>query len=329
MKKTETVLVVENDEVGDVYREAINRILDVNVVWVKNKQDALRETRQALDLRVVVLDQRLEASELGTEIAKEILKINPLVKIIVFSGQARLEDVGPLWNKGLIFRYVKKTDAQELPGIVVEAFAAYGIDYLKTQITERNKLLFSFSTGLNWFRRHRVYLVSQYSNGLVQRDSWQDSLTIDVGQEIAREHHIKLGRATKYEQSKLNELGLRYKGKLDQLTHSLETAGAIKGSTSQLVANTADVMEAQTESMKLSWHDMPSTLVEDALTISYQTSQLYEEQVNIIAVECPECQRIELHTFTTWEPTATVSRKQVIIYKDGTRKETDLGTMTL
>ena len=73
------ILIVENEESGKVYKEILERALNVEVFWARNKDEAIHIVENN-HIKVALLDQRLEAGELGTEVWK-IIEQNPFGEI--------------------------------------------------------------------------------------------------------------------------------------------------------------------------------------------------------------------------------------------------------
>ena len=92
MKKS-SILIVENDDVGRIYKETIEDILNIDVFWAKNENEAINIIENNY-IKVALLDQRLDAGELGTDVLEKLRKIQPNVIAIMLTGKAHNEEIG-------------------------------------------------------------------------------------------------------------------------------------------------------------------------------------------------------------------------------------------
>jgi two-component system, response regulator RegA len=100
-----TVLLVDDE---DRFREALSRQLSVrgfNVLSAANGEDAVKMVHNnAID--VTILDQKMPGMG-GTQTFNEIKKIDPLIEIIMLTGQATVDDALEIMKQGA-FDYIMK-----------------------------------------------------------------------------------------------------------------------------------------------------------------------------------------------------------------------------
>lgn len=137
------ILIVENEESGKIYKEILERALNVEVFWARNKDEAIHIVENN-HIKVALLDQRLEAGELGTEVWKIIRDKQGDIKPIMLTGRARREEVGEGIKLGYVDYIDKFVDLDRLPESVIKALESYNSTSLNSRIDRKFKLLFEF-----------------------------------------------------------------------------------------------------------------------------------------------------------------------------------------
>ena len=101
------VLLVDDE---DVFREATARQLTAALPLVENEQP-----------EVVVLDQEMPGMH-GSETFLEIKKINPLIEVIMLTGNTSVENAIELMQKGTFDYLMKPIDVNELLYKIEDAY---------------------------------------------------------------------------------------------------------------------------------------------------------------------------------------------------------------
>ena len=128
------IIVVDDDEdAAKTFAELIETKLKIPVISESNPSTVLQIVRQE-SIKIVVLDQRMPAMS-GTELYKEIKKINPYIVALMLTGEADRKEVRYAMSTLGYFDCVEKNDIQILPNKVISALAAYEVGLAKNQNT--------------------------------------------------------------------------------------------------------------------------------------------------------------------------------------------------
>jgi CheY-like chemotaxis protein len=312
------ILLVENDEIGKTYAELIEKTLDAQVTWVNNRKSAI-ENVENNNIKVVILDQRLEAGELGTEVLKEILKINPFVVSILLSGQARADDVESAHKMGL-FRYIDKTDIDQLPEVIIQALWKYNALVLAERTSKAKKELFSFSKGLNPFKKYRVYQLNKIciNENYIFTNSWLEKLSVEAGQAIETEVDVEFNQQIIIEDKGITELVNNYSLAMENLKVKLGGGVQVMMRSERTQRSIGEIKKSAKRKLSLSLPEIPKNIKENYLvSISYQINQVFKQYADIIGVECPLCNSMEIYSIISYEPTNQIKKRQLLLYKDG------------
>jgi two-component system, response regulator RegA len=114
------VLLVDDE---DIFREATARQLTVRgfVVLTANSGEAALPLVQNEGPEVVVLDQEMPGMH-GSETFIEIKKINPLVEVIILTGNTSVENAIELMQQGTFDYLMKPIDINELLYKIEDAY---------------------------------------------------------------------------------------------------------------------------------------------------------------------------------------------------------------
>ena len=127
------VLLVDDE---DVFREATARQLTVRGfnVLTANSGEAALPLVQNENPEVVVLDQEMPGMH-GSETFVEIKKINPLVEVIMLTGNTSVENAIELMQKGTFDYLMKPVDINELLYKIEDAYTRKKLNEKQQQDT--------------------------------------------------------------------------------------------------------------------------------------------------------------------------------------------------
>jgi ActR/RegA family two-component response regulator len=321
------ILIVENEESGKVYKEILERALNVEVFWARNKDEAIHIVENN-HIKVALLDQRLEAGELGTEVWKIIRDKQKDIKPIMLTGRAHRDEVGEAIKLGYVDYIDKLADLVKLPESVIKALESYNSTLLNSRIDRKFKLLFEFYKGINFLKKYKVYLISQIllDKDYVFEDKWIEKLSVEAGQTIEHEIEFEFEDRVEIEHQIQEELVSKYSLKVEVLKNAIE--GGLTGTLKQ--EKRTKVIKSSGEKTKfkesLSLPAIPSDVDQDYLASkSFQINQVYERYQNIIEIVCPECKASEIRSIIFHIPTTKIAKRQIDVLKSGKRTTIDTG----
>jgi len=131
MKKERLTVLLVDDE--DRFREATSRQLTVRgfkVLEAVNGKEALAILNHS-NPDVIVLDQKMPEMD-GIQTFKEIKKINPLIEVIMLTGQATVETALTVMKLGAFDYIMKPMNIDELLFKIEDAYA-------KRYLAEKNQ----------------------------------------------------------------------------------------------------------------------------------------------------------------------------------------------
>ncbi len=191
-----------------------------SLISLKTKLDAIPtdDPREALEIirnnpiAVAVLDQRMPEKD-GTQLFREIAQIDPLIKAIMLTGEAKPEEVAKAFGIGYM-DYLEKSKVEELPSRVLVQYARYQVDIAKKSIYAKPLTLVKARKGLISGTTVRVDLASidLLDEEFVFPDSWATMKQIRAGESLKEVDKLEITRRyvheTESEQSLAGKLGL-------------------------------------------------------------------------------------------------------------------------
>lgn len=326
------ILLLEDRDEGQRFKELLEDTLNVNVIWVRNSNDAIKAVEENY-IKVALLDQRLEPGELGTEIFKKIRKIQHNFIPIMLTSRARDEEVGEAINLKY-YKYVNKSDTEQLPDIVLNALIQHNLDLASSKVRVKKKLIHQFKRkGINPFRaKYQVYLISMYllDDQFMFDDKWLEILSVDAGKSIEKEHEMSFENTVKFENKTITELSNKYSIGIEIFSNKLKNELSEKISTDEHQGVTTINKKSSKIKIALSLPAIPPDVNQNYLASkSFQTNQVYEKHLNILEILCPECKLSETISLITYNPLPKVAKRQVDIERDGNKKIIDCGIVTI
>ena len=320
------ILIVENTDVGRIYKETIEGTLNVDVFWAKNENEAINIIENNY-IKVALLDQRLDAGELGTEVLKKLRKIQKNVIPIMLTGKAHQDEIGNAMSMGY-FKYVDKKNIENLPEDIMRAIEVHNLNLLDSLRDGKQQLIFKFYKGFNLFNKYKVYLISQslLDKEFIFEDKWVEKLSVEAGKTIENEIEFELENEIVIGDKSVAELITKYSININGLKNSLknEMSGSIK---QEIMTQKINRQKKTTKlKMELTLPPIPQDVNQDYLASkSFQVNQVYYKYSNVIEVVCPECKTPERHSLISYIPISKISKRQVDVLKSGQKEIIEIG----
>ncbi|MEI3788770.1 MULTISPECIES: response regulator [unclassified Chryseobacterium] len=170
------ILIAEDHEMGSLSVQKTLEELNIpNVDYVYYCDDALAKIKKSIrendpyDLMITDLsyeeDHHLQNIKDGKELIDEVRKLQPLLKIIVFSGERKSGIIDLLFTESRINGYVRKArnDSKELKKAIASVYV--NENYLSLDLKQEVKKLNSYE-----FTKYDITLVSLLSQGVQQKN---------------------------------------------------------------------------------------------------------------------------------------------------------------
>ncbi|WP_426476469.1 response regulator [Chryseobacterium sp. CBSDS_008] len=170
------ILIAEDQEMGSLSVQKTLEELNIpNVDYVYYCDDALAKVKKSIrendpyDLLITDLsyeeDHHLQNIKDGKQLIEEARKLQPLLKIIVFSGERKSGIIDSLFNNCKINGFVRKArnDSKELKKAIAAVYV--NESYLSLDLKQEVKKLNSYE-----FTSYDITLVSLLSQGVQQKN---------------------------------------------------------------------------------------------------------------------------------------------------------------
>lgn len=170
------ILIAEDHEMGSLSVQKTLEELNIpNVDYVYYCDDALAKVKKSIrendpyDLMITDLsyeeDHHQQNIKDGKELIDEVRKLQPLLKIIVFSGERKSGIIDLLFTESRINGYVRKArnDSKELKKAIASVYV--NENYLSLDLKQEVKKLNSYE-----FTKYDITLVSLLSQGVQQKN---------------------------------------------------------------------------------------------------------------------------------------------------------------
>jgi DNA-binding NarL/FixJ family response regulator len=170
------ILIAEDHEMGSLSVQKTLEELNIpNVDYVYYCDDALAKIKKSIrendpyDLMITDLsyeeDHHQQNIKDGKELIDEVRKLQPLLKIIVFSGERKSGIIDLLFTESRINGYVRKArnDSKELKKAIASVYV--NENYLSLDLKQEVKKLNSYE-----FTKYDITLVSLLSQGVQQKN---------------------------------------------------------------------------------------------------------------------------------------------------------------
>jgi response regulator RpfG family c-di-GMP phosphodiesterase len=320
------ILIVENTETGEQYKQLVERELDIEVIWVRTESEALEAVENNF-IKIAVLDQRLSPGELGTEVYKKIRERQPNILGIMISGKAGGSEVYEALSHLKFFKFVDKENILELPESIREALEAYNIPRFTKRINSQRKLIHQFRKGFSIFPNFEVYLldIKLLDENYIFEDRWVERMSVEAGNNLSNEFEIEFKNNVELEKKSTLELTTKYSNTLKLLKNSLssELAGKLNSEIRSKESSEIRIKSKITQS--LSVPPIPSDVKLDYLASkSFQTNQVYEKYICHIEIVCKHCSIPEIMPIILYFPISKIAKRQIDILRSG--KETVIPT---
>lgn len=303
------ILVVDNDlRAANDFAKMLSRRTSLLAKATDSPKEALDLIRSE-PIKLVVLDQRMPEKS-GTELFKDIVKINPYIRGIMLTGEAEPAEIMEAYTIGFAAS-VQKSNLRSLPGIILSEYARYHANMMERELHRTSVVIMSESHGFVMFRKRIDYILDSVeitNQDFVNDDHWVTVKQIHTGESMKEEDTIELEAKYLFEQNleskMMSKMGISTEQIL-KLNSSLEATISEKLKTSFTIGTKRTVK--RTWEMKLP--DEPANPA-GLFVVSrhYQRAPVYIEIRCIVIRKCRCCgvdQPISVIVYATTTKIAT------------------------
>ena len=316
-------ILVVDDNIGAAkeYARLIFLKCRIHAIAVDNPNEAIEVVKNQ-PIKIVILDQKMPLKP-GTELFKDLKKIDPKIRAIMLSGDAAPEEVGEAFNIGYI-DYLHKSKVEELPNRVFIEFTRRHIDEISE--TKQNKLTHFFKKSFlkNIFKHSTnffLHSVSTINEEYVFPDKWETIKQIKAGEEIEFKDKIDITEKYIHEESNKSELISKFSFApklLNEIISNLEMS--VRSEIKNQLEYSNNLRIEVTRKYKLPSEPVNPT---DLHVISrhFQRAKVYKQVRYLILKKCDCCILHQIFPVILFHVTNKIATKHQDYYSDGISKE--------
>jgi CheY-like chemotaxis protein len=318
------ILVVDDEALyARNLAEWLQNRMPQRVAHTDRKDEALAQVRSTY-VRVAILDQRMrpKLDVDGTELAAEIQKIDERVRVIILSGESRVQDYQK--SNELRLRHLVKGDDEGLLREIRLALQQYLLD-LERKAQSESEVIGRYRPR-TLFRGPAVVftmLLEETVSTTPEADDrdFRTLVRVNAGQEVTETVTSTFGHEIEIEEESTRQLeatGLFRDVVIAQLTTSL------KSSIRERVRTKVTQQEQHSSEQRF---EVPEKdLAEGVVAYAIEEAPLYHRKRALIQVTCECCGHQDVVTVGFREPSGQVKQRRVDYLKGDTQRVTDIGT---
>lgn len=319
------VLILENEDTGKTYKEYLMQQLpDHEFIWRKDIASAKATINQ--DYSVVVLDQRLDHSELGTTFMRWCKEKYPHINGIMFSAWANKADVSEAHNQNWIMTSIEKgrEGLAKLPGLIMTAINDSECRWVLSQTNHAPKEIGRIRTWNSFFAPMRVYKVSEcvVNSEYVDDSLWDTVEIMHAGQKKTEKRTRESVHSVSVKCDSTVAAGFSNQQKLnDIITKNMDIdVNASYSSSSETTEKNTDERVVEFEMPKIESNPNEVSLS----SVKIQVNQIYEVRSLCLKVTCPICRSDKYINCEVRIPTRREKSRKVQVYSDGKKVILDI-----
>jgi len=320
------VLVVDDDlHTAKQFAELVERRTNLVAIATDSPDEAINITR-CNDVGVALLDQKMP-EKVGTELFKELKKINPSLKAIMLTGEAETSEVGNAITLGYS-DYLEKNRIEELATKVLRYYTEYKISISDQLVSAPSRLIARSPRQYIMFGprlEYRLISLSILPDDYALDSSWETVMQLNAGQSETYEEIIGYhGEVTIEEQAK-KSLAADVNFNLPFVQKS--AAKLEQTISSELRGRVANRVEMVRKIQRT--YTLPAEPVNPAEVYvksrHLQRARVYTRVVATVALKCERCMTQSVTSITALWDTNKYATRHDDYLSDGTRRTIDTG----
>ena len=318
------VLLLENEDIGKLYQELLSKkLVSHQFVWCKD----ITTAKQTIDdsYSVVIFDQRLDNDELGTVFMSWCKEKYPHIVGIMLSALVTKDDLGDAYNKGLIFKYLKKTKEHlvKLPEFVSAAIDNSECLRIMPSEDDAPELIGSIRSWRTIFSPMKVYKITDYvvNDEFVDDKYWETIMTIHAGQKTTHKRTHQTNHVVTVKCDYQMTTGISAERVNKMITKNVTFGANANRATS---SNNSYVYTNEYEDSFEMPHVSSDPNIVCLSSIKIQTNRIYEIRAIGLKVVCSACSNDKYISCEVRIPTNREKHRKVMVYSDGSKKILDI-----
>lgn len=319
-KEPNILLVDDNVYFAKEYAETLQMQYNLKVLYATSAKEALDIVNKN-PIKVAILDQVMPTK--GTELFKELKKIDPNLKTVLLTAEADKHDLAEATNIGFDYALMKEDDDMEqLPMLLLLLITKYN----NTNFSEKKVPFFvQESGGIFSKKQHVEYTIVGYKildSAYVFSNSWITRNLIERGTSLSLEEEINVEKEFNFQKNfridSEQELGLEVENLTNfktQLTLKMEQ----------------DFQSTYTESLKqVINRKRQFEIKEDAEGIVsrvYEYAKVFKMIKVFIQKKCSCCQGLSVDAITVYLPIPIIRYRIREYFDDGRTIELESGEL--
>lgn len=322
------VLVVDDDLIAaEEFANLIHVKTQLVAVATDDPEVAIERIRTE-PIKVAVLDQKMPKKR-GTALLEDLLNIDPLLRVVMLSGQAEAGEVGEGFTHGLV-DYVHKSNVAQLPDKVLLHFIRYCVDASYKDKVENAIVVYKTRPGIPFGSRitYQLQRLEVIDDEFIFEDKWVTLKQLNAGESSREVDKISIEQRFVHEQS--NEAKL---SSYLALTHQvflgikmgIETAIASRFKTGIYSTRTQSIEVTREYRLPAEPAD-PTQL--HVVSRHYQRAPVYRRIRSFLVRNCGCCGIQQPFPLVVYQLTSKIATRQREYFSDGTTREINTGIET-
>ena len=319
-KRSLVLLIDDNIGFAREYSETLQSSCGAHVIYATTASEALELVKKE-PIKIAIIDQVMPVK--GTELFKQIKKIDPYIRTILLTAEAGRRDLTDAANMGFDYTLLKEDeDMDSLPSkilILLSKYNAQKFDHSKPIYCKKQRLLFAKKPPVNYYIEHYETIDDKYADP----DGWITRDIVEKGESLTYEEEFNFDVDFNYTESfKINNEA--------SLGISISQLSDFKNSLSTQMAS--DFSNTYTESLKRILKrkkilDLPKDQ-QDIVSRVYEYTKVYHQIKVYIRKECSCCNEQSITPITVNLPIPIIRYRIIEHFADGTKKEINSGEIT-
>lgn len=322
----EVLVVDDNQQAAVEFARLISVEGKLSAIATDDPEEAVNLVKSN-PIKVALLDQRMPKRD-GTALFADLIKIDPLLKAVMLTGEADADEVGIAMGLGFS-DYIHKSQVDTIVPRVLLHYCSYHTDIAERKVSS-DELVYSFETGPFWNRqRIDFFLISTdiINNQYVRSDCWKTIVKIDAGERTTRTiSRQDLSRFVIENEAK-DKLYASASAKIpivEGLTAKLEST-MLKRFQETVSRERTDSETLEREFRLPNEPENPNDL--HVKSRQYEHAPVYQQIRMVIRKVCSFCNTPEILVVNANLLAASISTRQIDFMSNGETRKTDTGVM--
>jgi CheY-like chemotaxis protein len=323
--KVEIIVVDDEVRLAEQYSQKIYNETKILATFTDDPFEALSIVKEN-PIKIVVLDQKMPRMS-GTDLFKEMIKIDPLIKGIMLTGEADANEVGDALKLGFS-DYIHKSNAAKIQSRIFYYYAEYLNDLSFKHKQTEPLSLFKIQKSSFWnphIIEFKLLSIEVLSENHVFPDSWKTIVQINAGEKKTFTDKFEItDRIVIEEEEKANlksKIGLSAQ---DIVKFNSEIEATISKTFKKNIFNESKKTIEVVKEYQLQPEPQDIT-VNHIKSRHFQRAQVYRKIGVVIKCECNCCNMSNCVSFHIFQLTTNIATRQEDYFNDGSSRTIDTG----